>query len=68
MSQMKIRLQALSLLDRAFSALTDDELGPVLKAKRRRYFTARFIHLLPQARDQVGIEITPSGSGDASRG
>jgi hypothetical protein len=27
MSQMKIRLQALSLLDRAFSALTDDELS-----------------------------------------
>ena len=30
MSQMKIRLQALSLLDRAFSALTDDELGTLV--------------------------------------
>lgn len=32
MSQMKIRLQALSMLDRAFSALTDDELGTLVGA------------------------------------
>jgi hypothetical protein len=32
MSQMKTRLQALSLLDRAFSALTDDELGTLVGA------------------------------------
>lgn len=42
--------------------ISDAELGPVLKAKRRRYFTARFIQLMPSARDQVGLEITPQAS------
>jgi len=37
--------------------LPKDELAPVLKAKRRRYFSARFIQLLPSARDQAAIEI-----------
>jgi len=37
--------------------LPQDELAPVLKAKRRRYFSARFIQLLPSARDQATIEI-----------
>lgn len=39
--------------------MTEDELGPVLKAKRRRYFTARFIQMFPGARNQIAIEITP---------
>ncbi|MFM8238572.1 MAG: PPOX class F420-dependent oxidoreductase [Actinomycetota bacterium] len=38
--------------------LPKGELGPVLTAKRRRYLSARFIQLLPSARDQVAIEIT----------
>lgn len=33
------------------------ELVPVLRAKRHRYLSARFIQLLPGARDQAGIEI-----------
>ena len=37
--------------------LPQEELAPVLKAKRRRYFSARFIQLLPGARDQAAIEI-----------
>jgi PPOX class probable F420-dependent enzyme len=41
--------------------ISADELAPVLKAKRRRYLSARFIQLLPSARDQVGIEVVPGG-------
>ena len=48
--------------------ISAEELVPVLKAKRRRYLSARFIHLLPGARDQAGIEVVPDDSGpkDAS--
>lgn len=38
------------------------ELDSVLKAKRRRYLTARFIQMLPSARDQVGIEVVADGT------
>jgi PPOX class probable F420-dependent enzyme len=47
------------LLTGSARLLSDDELPPVLKAKRRRYFSARFIQLLPSARDQIGIEVVP---------
>lgn len=48
--------------------ISAEELVPVLKAKRRRYLSARFIQLLPGARDQAGIEVVPDDSGprDAS--
>ncbi len=39
--------------------ISAEELAPVLKARRRRYLSARFIQLLPSARDQVGIEVVP---------
>lgn len=39
--------------------IPDSELAPVLRAKRRRYLSARFIQLMPSTRDQVAIEITP---------
>ena len=38
--------------------LSPGETEPVLKAKRRRYLTARLIQMLPSNRDQIGIEIT----------
>jgi PPOX class probable F420-dependent enzyme len=41
--------------------ISAEELVPVLKAKRRRYLSARFIQLLPGARDQAGIEVVPGG-------
>ena len=37
--------------------ITEDELAPVLLAKKRRYFAARLIALFKK--DQVGIEIIP---------
>ena len=40
--------------------LPPERTAEVLRAKRRRYFSARFIQLLPSARDQVAIEITPN--------
>lgn len=40
--------------------LPPERTADVLKAKRRRYFSARFIQWLPSARDQVAIEITPT--------
>ena len=48
--------------------ISAEEVVPVLKAKRHRYLSARFIQLLPGARDQAGIEVVPDDSGpkDAS--
>ena len=43
--------------------ISAEELVPVLRAKRRRYRSARFIQLLPGARDQAGIEVVPDDSG-----
>ncbi len=37
--------------------LSSEETEPVLKAKRRRYRTARLIQMLPSNRNQIGIEI-----------
>lgn len=37
--------------------LTTDETLPVMKAKRRRYRSARLIQLIPANRIQIGIEI-----------
>lgn len=37
--------------------LPNDQLGPVMTAKKKRYFTARIITMLPGKKDQVAIEI-----------
>lgn len=37
--------------------LSPEETEPVLRAKRRRYRTARLIQMLPSNRNQIGIEI-----------
>ena len=37
--------------------LPNDQLGPVMTAKTKRYFTARIITMLPGKKDQVAIEI-----------
>lgn len=39
--------------------LPASELPRVMAAKKRRYFTARLIQMMPSKRDQVAIEITP---------
>ncbi|MFZ4515882.1 MAG: PPOX class F420-dependent oxidoreductase [Acidimicrobiia bacterium] len=54
-----------SMFEGVARVLADEEIAPVLKVKRRRYFPARFIQMLPSARDQVAIEITPGGPTEA---
>lgn len=39
--------------------LASSELPRVMAAKKRRYFLARLVQLMPSKRDQVAIEITP---------
>jgi uncharacterized protein len=39
--------------------LPKDELGPVMVAKKKRYFLARLVTALPGKKDQVAVEISP---------
>ncbi|MEY4162203.1 MAG: hypothetical protein RI939_932, partial [Actinomycetota bacterium] len=38
--------------------LPKDELGPVMVAKKKRYFLARLVTALPGKKDQVAVEIS----------
>jgi PPOX class probable F420-dependent enzyme len=46
--------------------LPPEQLGSVMAAKKRRYFTARLIAMLPNKRDQVAIEIVADAVGGVS--